>query len=412
MSVTPSGGNFSAAVPAGPYYVELTSGSFKHYALSSSDTLELGGTQTGRIDGAYPTAATSLQLNLSGLAAWGANDWLSLCSTNVGLAADDVSGLAPGALAAGATSGSLTIDYQALGQPLISSARGDTLVVTQNALLGSPVPHYATVAAGTVTGLTQTSGQPSSAVVAMSPLTPVSQTLDVRTTLFESYRTEVHPQAVASRTQVLIVGVPGLTAARGVVGATSMLLYAPIAAGGTDLNAAFVYGNPFPSSVPLALEVRAVFSVSMQAAGATPGAVYGQVGFDLPLSTLSGPLVPRISPPRNVQVNGMSATVPVSGVGMSPVITWQAPTLGTADRYVVQIYRLENQGGMTRFAPVGGVRTKGTRVVLPPGLLTAGAGHALVISASMNGGIDVEARPFSSSGAEALADAVVGPITP
>jgi len=408
-----SPGNFTLPVPNGPYLLDLTSSSIRFLVLTNASTLDLAQNYSGRYNVSYPNATTPLQINVTGLLPWDPTDDLCLTSTNNGLASDDVAATATAStLDAGSTAGSITIDYRLLQQPLVSAALGDTVVLTQNGVIGSPVPHVACVASATVTGLTQTSGVASSINAAFTTGTPTSRQLDVRLSQFEAYRADVHPQAVAVRTQLLVYGMPGLTNARSVVGGTAYLLYVPVAAGSGDLNGTFNFLNPFPASVPLAFDSDTLFGVNVQAAGAASTTFYGIIGTTTPLASLSGGLTPRISPPRNVQVNGMGATVPLSGVGMTPTLTWAAPSLGTADRYIVAVARLVNQGGQTRLSYSASLRLKGTRLVLPPGVLTAGGQHLIIVAAEAHGGIDVETQPFANGGITGRADAVIGPITP
>ncbi|MBL8951614.1 MAG: hypothetical protein JNK82_12605 [Myxococcaceae bacterium] len=406
-------GNFSFQLPPGPYALDFTSSTNVRYMwFSSASTVDLGQVYLGRSDVGYPQGATPLTINFSNAAPWQDSDTLELTSTNAGVYDDNLLNFTGAPPMAGVTSGSLTFDYSQLQVPLVSAARGDTVVLTQRSLLGSPLPHWAAVRHATVTGLTQQSGTPSTITATFDVAAPVSTAVDVRTTQFEAFRADVHPQAVTSRTQVLLYGAPGLTAQRGVFGRTALLLYAPIAAGGTDFAGTFQYVNPYAASVPIAFDLTTLFAVTVQAPGAATAPMYGRIERFAPLTSIAGPVTPTVSPPRNVQVNGQTVTVPLSGAGQSPVITWLAPTTGTPDFYNVVVVRLVNQGGQTRQVGVASISTKALRVVIPPGTLAAGQPHMVVVAAHLNGGIDFETRPFASPGIEASADAITGPISP
>ncbi|MBL8949889.1 MAG: hypothetical protein JNK82_03870 [Myxococcaceae bacterium] len=403
-------GGFTFAIPEGPYLLDFTSGGVRYGTVTSAATVDLGYAVVGRTDATYPQAATPLTLNLTGLVPWSANDGLGFTSTNLGVGEYDVMRFSTQGLEAGATAGAVTFDYRQSRLPMLSAARGDTLVLTQRVRLSSPLPHWTTVRSATVTGLTQTSGQSSTVNAVFSAMPPLTQPVDLRTTQFESHRASVHPQAVSSHTQILFYGAPGFTPERSAGATTAILLYAALPAGGTDFSGSFTFVNPFSVSTPLVVSVASLFSVAVQAPGAAAAPLYGVLEQTLPLASLSGPLTPLVGPPRMIQVNGVPVTTLTSGVGQSPVITWAAPAIGAVDYYLVTFSRLVNQAGETQIVTVATFGTKATRLVVPPNTLQAGQLHMITVSAFVNRGIDFDTRPFQTAGISSRADAVAGPI--
>lgn len=88
-------------------------------------------------------------------------------------------------------------------------------------------------------------------------------------------------------------------------------------------------------------------------------------------------LTSTLSPVRSLAINGMPATSHRSNVGVSPVLTWEAPTRGTPTHYDVTLVVLSN-GVFGRFETW---RTRGTRLVIPSVVLRRGGVYALIVDA-------------------------------
>jgi hypothetical protein len=414
FSVTGAGnvdGGFAInGVPAGPYYFQFQN---EFFALTNESSLDLGTNFMGRPLQTQAPNPTPLTINASGLNAWAANNTLSMTSTNMGMSVGDLTTLGSNVPTVGATSAQLNFNYGLANAPrgLVEAAQGDTLVLTQNQVLGPPA-HRAATASATVSGLTQIGGQSSIVNAVFAPLTPTSLTLDWRVTQFESYGSAVNASANVYSHILQIYGVNGQTASTPVSGATADLLYLPLAGGSPDFTGTVQYGNPFSNTVTLNGAYSCAFSVMVQAPGAAATPFYVSVSRSGPLSSLTGPILPVISPVRNVTVNGQAANQALTGVGTSPVISWTAPALGTATRYGINVFLVSNVGGQTRVSAVGNVRLKGTRARIPPGLMTAGNTYQLVVVSSMATGGDVEKRPFGAVTFQGNAEAVLGLITP
>jgi hypothetical protein len=170
----------------------------------------------------------------------------------------------------------------------------------------------------------------------------------------------------------------------------------------TDLTLALSYGNPFPASYGVIGSLSIVYVV--------PGTaqLQGSISLLAPVSQLAqGPVVPPLSPPRDVTIGGKAANVPLSSVGQNPVIAWTAPAHGTPDTYKVQIYSLDAAG--TELS-VTWIQTAETSVPVPPGVLQGGTQYALVITAdSQHKDVTAPSR-YSIPGA--TADALTATFTP
>jgi hypothetical protein len=124
----------------------------------------------------------------------------------------------------------------------------------------------------------------------------------------------------------------------------------------------------------------------------------------LPLSTFtSTPIQPVLGPPVSARINGQDLLVDRAGVGLTPTLSWGAPTLGTPQRYRLSIDRIANVNGTTRAQARFTVDTAQTSVTLPAGILTAGQSYVVQLNAYSTGSaldpaFGVFALPYHSAG--------------
>jgi hypothetical protein len=408
---TADGGFSIAGVPAGPYYFQYRD----FYFLTQEDVLHLTTTDMGRKTQRLAPSPTMLTINATGLAPWVANDKVSMSITNIAMLFEGITSLGAAMPAPGATAAPLTFNY-AQGTPhgLIEASAGDRLVLTQNQTFNTPVKYQSATTGATVTDLNQSPGLASSVNALFAPLPLTMLNLNWQTTLFEPLAATIHPTATVAGHRLTAFGVAGQTPSTGVNGTTHQLLTMVAPAGGPNVAGVAQLGNPFSSSVVLNAKYENLFTMPVQAPAAASTPLL--VGFirSGPVTALTGPIVPGLGAPRNVTVNGVAATPPLTGIGTSPVISWTAPAFGTPDRYVLNVLQLTNVAGQTQIASGGQVALKGTQVRMPPGLLTAGRTYVLIISSTIVGGTtDVERNPYAQSGSVfESTDTVIGPITP
>jgi hypothetical protein len=85
-------------------------------------------------------------------------------------------------------------------------------------------------------------------------------------------------------------------------------------------------------------------------------------------------IAPVLGPVLSPRIAGNDAFVPQSGVGLTPVISWDPPALGTATSYRLEIFSADFSTSITVFVRAG------TSFVVPPGMLTAGQQYFAVIT--------------------------------
>lgn len=122
---------------------------------------------------------------------------------------------------------------------------------------------------------------------------------------------------------------------------------------------------------------------------------YAQLVSQVPMSPApTGPIVPVLGPPATPLVGGKDAFRFQSGVGLQPLISWSAPSLGSATSYVIQIDK-------TDAAVAGEVRSitatihSGTSFEVPAGLLKARGTYQMTITAQQGPAWDaLDHAPF------------------
>jgi hypothetical protein len=162
----------------------------------------------------------------------------------------------------------------------------------------------------------------------------------------------------------------------------------PPDAGLTDL--AFRYGNPFPSTWTPFVAAGALYDVQYTVTLPDGGTSFprSELGFvSVALSetaAAAGPVVPLVTPLRDLKIDGQPATAPLVDVSTTPEVSWTAPALGTVRRVEIDVVKLEpTLIGATRRVASGTLRVIGDvhRVRLLPGMLNPGQTYYLRVTA-------------------------------
>ncbi len=378
-------------VAEGPYYLRFND----TYLWTDEREVQLRTTIVQRPDLNWSVpAGTALRLKATGLVPWQATDLLRLSAPNGGSAsedrrfstAEDFGGTPP---APGATQ----LDVRIAGfVTLPEGSKGDSLWVQQ--LSGSPgldggLPFTALVRSTQQTAFTLVPGETTSLDVALAEQGQ-QRTLafTVDGAAFQAQARATHPEASGLNSLSWAIGTRPGSEPFARLGSHPELAFASVPIDVPLAPYTVRYRDAFPGSW---LKVGHVSARTL--ARLTSGtsswshplsvARYEQVG----AMEVAGTLAPRLGPPRNVRINGQPASGPLSGVGGSPVVSWDAPELGTPTRYFVHVVLLRPQGN--GFVPQPGrayVVTSGTEVRLPPALVAGGSPFVLKVTAARGAG--------------------------
>ncbi|HYH96563.1 hypothetical protein [Hyalangium sp.] len=397
-------------VPPGTYLVKTTS---IQYLLVSWRSVDISTRLYGRPDRGdvfFPNPATA-SLNLSGLAPdpdpfWPNYSYLNFHSLDV---EDSGSFYLPQELVEGqpslvATDAEYNSDYGNI--PRFDPAQGDTAWVVQTLERdagvepdgGAPVPYTSLVRAAHVIPFAFDGGTFS----VEATLQPAPQ----QTLRFDWRRDEFNALRIASTT-----GSPSISGFVDVYPAlktaqegwfdysiSAMLSFVPRR---TDVQAPLVkelsYGNPYPTGWEPMAQFTSLYSfnVTNHDGSRTQRTSETFLSTEAVSDLASTPVRPRISLPRDFQVDGMPATTPRILGTATPLVTWEQPALGPATGYTLLISRYNvDLGFMSTIARIYlGPDERSLR--LPPGLLTSGNEYMLRITAQHMPGVRTERGWFT-----------------
>ncbi|MCY1015725.1 hypothetical protein [Pyxidicoccus sp. MSG2] len=407
-----AGGYQFTGVPSGAYYLKTGTS----YIVTDERQVELGTNRLGRADTVFTSQyETPLQLNLSGLAPWTPYKSSYLPGSSVAVASGQVEVFGemefPGGVAAGQTS--LVTNQASLpnymgNMPVFNASAGDKLYVSQlgqmdaGTLPDGGALAYETVVRGLETSAFNFTPNGTTALPITGVMQPVSMTelpIEWRLPEYTIRASEVHPAAtLGTSTFSIVPAAHGLT--NGWIGYSGELLNLLLPAGASfNLTRRLTYGNPFPTTWGVVGTTGYSFRVVGTVAGSpTQYTVSGSISTSDRLENLvAGPLLPRVTSPRSLSIDGIAASVQREVGTVSPVISWLPPSMGSPSAYRMTLYRFPT--GQTSATTQARFYLPGsaTQVRLPAGTLAPASIHYLRVTAVDAPNYDVEREPFGSA---------------
>jgi hypothetical protein len=373
-------GTFSVPnVPVGEYY--FVAGT--HYYVTSADTLDLDTWAVGRSTAEFATQPTNVTLDLTGMDPWQAGDQIQMYSPQSGTLAYSMDADATsGAPAASDTSlNGMVYDLRSADRPSLPDATaGDEVTVVQ---LSTETDGTRTYNALTHTfspsGLTVTNG--GSATINGAFTAPsASQTLAAtwNRPAFAAELAAHFPHAEDDNWSTF--GVTALQRA-GTLGffdgGPDLVYFAPgYTTDSSVVSASWPYADPYPADWGRILWNRYEKYRYISLPGAQPTAMFADLEAFRDLTTLADdpqfePLVGLVLHPRINDDDALSTT-PLTDIGGSPTLSWNPPSIGTASKYYVVVYRVNDVGGVTEVQETAVLETAETHLKIPPNLLSNG----------------------------------------
>jgi hypothetical protein len=395
-------------VPQGPYY--LKRGTYS-YVITEHRQLILDEYLLGREGVVTVPGLIPVTLSVDGLAPMDAYQDFGVLAPNAGAVGVLSLNSAPDP---GGTSlsGWGAVYQSAFGrQEIIDSTKGDRLYVLQKLRRAAgSFNYFATARALTLTStMFRSDGQASLVGGTFNELSPRQLTLDWRRSSFEVHRAAVHPSAVSlpessvRHSLILAPAVGGLE--KGAVGYAGELLTGNLPASNQDVTLTLEYGNPFPAQWGVVASVVHRYQVPVRLPPDGPSITLGvTMKEQAELSVFaSRPVEARLSPPTQLQVDGAPAQDERTLGSLTPVFTWEPPSLGTADAYELRIFRLSASpaGDFVQAETVATFLTAQRRVRVPPGVLQSKQAYVVRIGAMRTPGMDLTRTPYQ---ADALVD--------
>jgi hypothetical protein len=403
-------------VPDGPYLIARywRSNTTPWIFASSERTLDLSNLQPGRFDQVYISDDhTGASATVSNLTPWrasadGSGDWLELIS-----AGGDTWAASADTLPTGATSGTLQIPSEKRVNGLISGQRGDIawlLHDTTQTTSGPTVSNYYV----SLSDWYQTSSYEMAAgafaplTAVMAPAPTVSGTVTLLGSQYAALRQQMGAADANAWDTVSAFLQPGTAHGYYTSGATLFSLDELLSVHGNQDSdrtlPALTWGDPFPSAGVRIGSLRFYFRQYVNAPGTPALPVFPAFEEMQELGAfLAAEHAPRLGPVQQLAAAGKplglgNAGPVVGGVGLTPRITWTAPSLGSPDFYLLRLFEVAVASGVSRLVGAGLVSVKAseTAVQLPPGLLQQGHLYVLEAEAS-TGGFAANLSPFQDS---------------
>lgn len=412
---------------AGHFWLRVARRPVGHdFYWTDADAIDFDTTSVGPLEVEGSAGSSKVRVRAGGLSPWQEGDRLAWYAPDALDVSDDLAGdLGEGLPQPGDTAlDGFTFDW--LGRPVIRVDEGDRAWLVQTRRLeGDAGAAYRTpVAAFTPAPVRQgTDGAP----IELSGTFASPPSIEVRLAwdrpAFEALRPAIHPAHTGA-----------LSSAGGRVFAHAGArddgsLWFGFEFGLLDLEdpggmmadddlGAFALGNPYPDAWV------------MQSFAATwPVEVPFDFGDDVPrpleatvavrsrtLSSDGHPLAPQIGPVGGVRLGGASLDDGASGVAPEAELSFDAPALGAATGYLVQVVEAVRTPPEP-FAPGWYLAAQlwlpgdVARVRMPHGLLRPGGTYVLVIRAFRDEGQDLRGHPARTAVESAFADRVAGPFS-
>lgn len=412
-SEVPGGWRFTG-VPRGEYYLRADTGS-RVDILTSARHVDIGGGSRGRQDADYAGVDVSpVQLDLRNLSPWVAwtaeSQWgsrLQAVSSQMDLAsALSLFDEPPDGATSIVTGDAALLSYTPRGLPVFQSGRGDRLYVNQlGALIAGSTADGTRVGYNAVERSVQLEpfdfvpdwATPMPITAELQRLESRELTLDWRLSEFARVAVEGHPRATPHVPYFEIRPAPHRPA-DGWAGYAGELVSMSLPQGtATDFTGHLRFGNPYPSDWGVVGRLVQSYAVATPSP-ANPAVSINLTGHYYAIEMLedfiSGPVVPKVSPPRSLRIDRQQATRPLEVGSLQPVISWAPPVGGTPTGYEVRVTRVHPQLGL--LLNMGALYVPGQvrEVRVPPGKLVPGSYNYVRVTAIHAPHWDVEHAPL------------------
>jgi hypothetical protein len=218
---------------------------------------DLGDTHFGRGDVQFPSSATQVAFEISGLGSWQAGDSLQIVSPNAGMTMEGPETLLATPPGVGATAiAGQAFDWKSNQAPILDAARGDTTWVTQmavNQTADGRTYYRALARAGVARGFTVIDGHATTLSAALAPVEPRQLTLRWKGSEFAALAAQAGPGARPAAAPALAIRALPEPLARHsslfnrlYTALPTLVELGPIA-GSEDIDQTVAYGDPFAS---------------------------------------------------------------------------------------------------------------------------------------------------------------------
>jgi hypothetical protein len=223
-------------------------------------------------------------------------------------------------------------------------------------------------------------------------------TVDWWATEFLSAAAEVHPAATAYSLSFRLY--PTIAALEGGWNNRFELLSLSMSPGSAyDAQGTLAYGNPVPSRGAVVGRAMVFSKLTFELPDEAPvERVTVTLSINDTLSQLAArPIRPRVLPPRGLGVDGMEASSSRTLAAGGHVVSWQPPSQGVPDAYVLSVMKLYREQGTPFFLSSARLYVEGsaTSIRLPSHLMQPGERYYLALEAVRSEGYAVSDKPLT-----------------
>ncbi len=386
-----AGGGFEIPnVPAsGPLVVHFLT----EYFYTGQRALDFSVPSLGRRGQPATSMATPVTVSADGLSPWSEGDELQLVSFDSGAIFGELEKLGAPAPAVGAAALGLSYDHGSQGASALVTGRAFLAQLTAR-VTGNTTPFRAIERLATVDDLAMADGVPATITGTFQPVTGPEVRVEAlwRRSAFDRFRTVVHPNADQGVGKLEVFALPRANQygpyRRGAKLAATLL-----GDGASDVPVSFSFVNPYEGT-ELYAEAIVVYARGYGLDGKKRLDIKSGISVQDRLAAFSGDLVPRVGMPRSMALDGIDAREDITGLPETPVLSWQGPSFGSADQYVVAVWRLGTNATETTRTRVAMLYTQETSLRLPPGLLEPGQKYFVQVIAASTPGAPIAQRPL------------------
>ena len=398
-------GTFKIDAPGnlGTYYLKVAG---VLYETNKRNGIDLSTDKLGRSDVAAITGVT-LDLDMTIAQSWTTGDVLVLFGANIGYRQNLV--LTSGTPTAGAT----TVDAAANWNGYkIEAGKSDGLQLYQLGKHTSSGAGYDYASLDRVymaPTLTMENNMPVALTGAFTTATAGSVALSIDAASFNQFGNIAAP-SVTTKT---VSGFAYATPSTDTVDSPPLISFAQNSDGlNTMAFGTLAFTDPFPTTWSRMVKVTVGFTVpySMNGINGTFNANVTKVVTKQ--AAEAGTIIAAMGPPTQVKLDGVNALTATS-ITSVPMVTWSAPSVGSATDYEVQIYEVKTSNNSLTFTSVLRMVTKQTSVRIPQGYLLGQRSYIVAVRSRNRQGVDVYLTPLhngtSYSTAETLSALVATP---
>ncbi|HEY5927009.1 MAG TPA: hypothetical protein VIV11_35220 [Kofleriaceae bacterium] len=384
----------------GTYYLRVQGSLYettKHAGIDLS-TDRLGRNDVGAV------AGVNLDFTMTGLDAWASGDVLMAFGANIGFYQN--LSFSTG----GPTTGGTTLVGTApwFGYK-VDAAKSDQLQIVQLGVHSTTngLSYLSLDRAYDVPAFTMTNNGTHTIGGTLTGAPPGTLALDVNVSSFNQFATVANPN-VASRT---IAGSAYAAASAEVLPSPSLISFARDSSSVSALDFGTLgYGDPFPTAWQRYVKIQEAFAVPYTWNNVT-GSLNAQMTRTMTKAEAEATVIDaKLGPPQNPTFDGVDAFT-ATNISPVPIITWDAPSLGTPTDYDVLVYEVQISGTALKFISTLRLSTKQTSVRIPAGYLLGQRQYVFVIRARTRDNSDLYMTPLRSGKSTSTAETLTALVT-